>query len=177
MKVHHLSPMRAISSSYRAFLIVLALGFGAVFPSFGSDPVGVYAYVDKVVLEPNDTSPERIQIWGGFALAEGRGETYAAAQPGYMYFQLPSEKEKAALREWNDLKSLEGAQQLVAFGSRYDMKARVRKTDDKPRNPDVYVVDIGLTKVTPRDDYPPHKSLIALRKSQKATAPSQSPKK
>jgi hypothetical protein len=34
-----------------------------------SDPVGVYALVEKVVLEPNEKAPERIQIWGAFSLA------------------------------------------------------------------------------------------------------------
>ena len=34
-----------------------------------SDWIGVYARIDKVSLEPNATAPERIQIWGAFALA------------------------------------------------------------------------------------------------------------
>ncbi|HWN99480.1 MAG TPA: hypothetical protein VNS63_09445, partial [Blastocatellia bacterium] len=34
-----------------------------------SDWTGVYARVDKVVFEPNAGAPERIQIWGAFALA------------------------------------------------------------------------------------------------------------
>jgi hypothetical protein len=29
----------------------------------------VYAIVEKVVLEPNENSPERIQIWGVFSVA------------------------------------------------------------------------------------------------------------
>ena len=35
-----------------------------------SDPVGVYAVVEKIVLEPSDAAPQRIQIWGAFSLAE-----------------------------------------------------------------------------------------------------------
>ncbi len=170
MKVHHFSPVGAISSPYRAFLIVLVLAFGAVFPSLGSDLVGVYAYVDKVVLEPNDTSRERIQIWGGFALAEGSGSTYAPAQRGYMYFKLPPGKEKAALKEWNDLKSLAGKDQFVGFGSRYGEKRTMRSADAKPQNPDVYGLDIGLTKVKPREDYEPLKDLMSLRRSEKSAA-------
>ena len=31
-----------------------------------SGQVSIYAIVEKVVLEPNDSAPERIQIWGAF---------------------------------------------------------------------------------------------------------------
>ena len=171
MKAPHFTPAGARSLHFRAFLIVVALACSAAFPSFGSDPVGVYAFVDKVVLEPSEAAPERMQLWGGFALAEGSGEKYAPAQRGYMYFKLPPGKEKAALREWNDLKSLAGAEQLVAFGARYGAKGTVRKAEEKPQNPDLYVVEIGLTKATPREDYPPHSDLVALRKLHKAAAP------
>src|ERR1051325_8583405 len=34
-----------------------------------SDFAGIYAMIDKVILEPNDTAPERIQIWGAFAMS------------------------------------------------------------------------------------------------------------
>ena len=159
-----------LPSSCRAWFIGLAAIFGAIASASASDLVGVYAFIDKVVLEPSDAAPERIQAWGGFALAEGNGEKYAPAQRGYMYFKLPPGKEKAALREWNDLKSLAGKDQLVAFGSRHGAKATVRKADAKPENPDVYSVDIGLTKVTPRETYAPHKDVMSLRGAQKKPA-------
>ena len=148
----------------------LAMVFGFIASTSASDLVGVYAFIDKVVLEPSDAAPERIQLWGGFALAAGGGEKYAPAQRGYLYFKLPAGKEKAALREWNDLKTLAGKEQLVAFGSRYGAKATVRKADVKPENPDPYTIEIGLTKVTPRETYPPHKDLIVLRRAQEKPA-------
>ena len=40
-----------------------------------SDPVGVYAVVEKIVLEPSDAAPQRIQIWGAFSLAEQKTTT------------------------------------------------------------------------------------------------------
>jgi len=43
-----------------------------------SDPVGVYCLVDKVVLEPNETSPERIQISGTFSLWEPGDDRYSS---------------------------------------------------------------------------------------------------
>ena len=156
-------------SRFGLLCAALALACAATTTGLASDMVGVYAFVDKVVLEPSDTAPERVQIWGGFALAKGRGSTYEPAQRGYMYFKLPPEKEKAALREWNDLKALAGADQPVAFGARYGGKATVRAADAKTTDPDVYKVDIGMTKVTPRDEYAPHKDVMALRKSSAKT--------
>jgi hypothetical protein len=47
-----------------------ALLAGTAFAARASDPTGIYAFVDRVVFEPSDTAPERIQVWGGFALAK-----------------------------------------------------------------------------------------------------------
>jgi hypothetical protein len=128
-----------------------------------SDPVGVYAYVDKVVLEPSEGKPERIQIWGGFALAEGRGDTYAKAKPGYMYFSIKPGEEEICRKEWNDLKTMAGKDEYVAFGARYKPRGTVRAADAKPEQPDVYATGFGLTKVK-KHDYGPIKDLVELRK-------------
>src|SRR5262245_32232762 len=48
-------------------VVLLALPILAFETGAYSDPTGIYARVDKVVLEPNATTPERIQIWGAFA--------------------------------------------------------------------------------------------------------------
>src|SRR5688572_14341417 len=103
-------------------LVVVALLGDAIFGTatgHASDPVGVYAYVDKVVMEPSEGRPERIQIWGGFAVAEGRGDTYAKARPGYMYFTVKPGEEEICRKEWNDLKAMAGKEEYVAFGARY----------------------------------------------------------
>jgi hypothetical protein len=128
-----------------------------------SDPVGVYAYVDKVVLEPSDGQPERIQVWGGFALAEGRGDTYAPAKRGYLYYTVKPGEEEICRKEWNDLKTLAGSEQFVAFGTRYKPKGTVRALDAKPEKPDVYPTGFGLTKIK-KHDYAPIKDLAELRK-------------
>ena len=41
----------------------------AVVPLRASDPVGVYCVIEKVTLEPNDTEPTAVKIWGAFALS------------------------------------------------------------------------------------------------------------
>jgi len=116
-----------------------------------SDSTGIYALVDKVVLEPSDNAPERIQIWGTFIISTAEfGGNYNQPVHGYLYFSLPSGKEQLARTEWSDLKKIAGTGQAIAFGSRYQqMKthARVRKAGDKAESPDTYPTDMGLRKL------------------------------
>jgi hypothetical protein len=159
------------------FTLSCALAFiflASAWQAAASDPVGIYAFVDKVVLEPSDGSPERIQVWGGFALAEGRGEQYAAPQRGYMYFTLKPGEEETCRKEWNDLKSMAGTGQIVAFGTRYKAKGTIRKPADKPEKPDAYPTGFGLTKIN-RTDYAPVKGLLELQKTKPATGSSKLP--
>jgi hypothetical protein len=65
----------------------------------------VSARVDKVALEPEGTAPERIQVWGAFALARKEDRnTYDSAQRGYLYFSCKPGKELICRKEWADLK-------------------------------------------------------------------------
>jgi hypothetical protein len=86
---------------------------------FGSGPVGIYAIVEKVVLEPNELAPERIQVWGAFAFFDDPQQSVSAAKRGYLYFKLPAGATGSTLeavrREW-DLKSVAGTGQAIAFG-------------------------------------------------------------
>ena len=136
-----------------------------------SDLVGVYALVDKVVLAPNNDSPETAQVWGVFALSEGRGDTYAKPKRGYLFFKVDPEKPEVTRKEWNDLKELAGTRQCVAFGSRYPkQKPTVRASNEKPKDPDMYALHLGVRKI--RDtDYAPVKALLSVppAKEDKAT--------
>lgn len=88
--------------------------------------VGMYALIERVVLEPNAQSPERIQVWGAFAYANGGvGDGmigWSDATRGYMYFALPTlvtpDDRSTTLirREWADLTAVAGTGQVVAFG-------------------------------------------------------------
>jgi hypothetical protein len=128
-----------------------------------SDPIGVFARIDKVVLEPNDSSPERIQLWGSFCLADEKDrDSYLAPQKGYLFYKLPAEKSEAALKEWNDLKATAGSGDVIGFGSRHVPKAKVRSVNEKPENPDPYPVAFGLVKSNRRSStYGPIKALQA----------------
>jgi hypothetical protein len=138
-----------------------------------SDPVGIYALIDKVVLEPSDKAPERVQVWGAFCLAEGRGDGYTEPKRGYLYYKLNSEDADVSRKEWADLKMVAGTSQIVAFGNRHKDKGTIRKADDKPGNPDGYPLGFGLQKI--RENHwnaGPIKALRALAsKSARLEAP------
>lgn len=130
--------------------VVIALGLVLVLApgALASDPTGVYARIDKIVLEPNDAKPERVQIWGTFALAKPRpGDEYGKPVKGYLYYSLVPGKEDTCRKEWADLKKVAGKDQCVAFGTRYAKLGTVRKADQKPKDPNPYVLGRGVVKV------------------------------
>src|SRR6266508_1839020 len=104
-------------------LCAAALLSGAASAARASDPTGIYAFVDRVVFEPSDAAPERIQVWGGFALAKTENrDDYHEGECGYMYFKLRPGDVEVCKKEWAALKSVAGTGQIVAFGSRPENK-------------------------------------------------------
>lgn len=151
--------------------MALLLGGAAVTLS-ASGQSGVYAVVDKVVVEPADGPAERIQVWGAFALMERSGQgftSYVFTRParGYMYFRIPENSTDAAnaRREWKDLAAVAGKKEAIAFGYwdqyRGDRMPTVRAGDAKPVNPDPYLMDVGLVKLNP-DGNPTVAALLKL---------------
>jgi hypothetical protein len=121
-----------------------------------SDPVGIYAIVEKVIFEPGEAMPQRVQIWGMFSLADTArgGDFYTKPQHGYLYYTLPAGKEQIARREWSDLKAVAGTGEGVAFGARYSPLGKIRLDTDKLDSPDLYNVGgTGVTKVNPAPGY------------------------
>ena len=151
-----------IQNCARFFILAaIALLFSGATVS-ASDPVGLYALIDKVQYEPSDSKPERILIWGTFAVAEGeRGEKYQSPVKGYIYFTLPEKKQEVALKEWADLKSVAGKKEVVGFSTRWGEPAKVRKDGEPPKEPDVFRTGIGVVRMDKRgSDYPPVKALL-----------------
>jgi hypothetical protein len=145
--------MRFAKSLLRLSFVLSA----AVCGLHASDFTGVYAKIDRVVIE-NDTA----QIWGVFALAkpENRND-YLPAARGYLYFKLGPNPE-ITRNEWNDLKQVAGKGDPVAFGAR-PFTARVRKADEKPANPDTYSTNTGVTRVRDRTGYSPVRSVLDFK--------------
>ena len=99
-----------------AFVVVLS----GVAHLGASGPLGIYGIVEKVVFEPNEQSPERIQVWGAFAYVESSvvNQSLTISKParGYLYFRLGGSADGLVRNEWADLKSVAGTGQAVGFG-------------------------------------------------------------
>lgn len=116
-----------------------------------SDMIGVYAVIEKVVFEPSQAQPERVQVWGAFATAESRNnDDYSAPQKGYLYYSCPAQQLATCRNEWADLQSVAGKGSGVGFGARHMGNGRVRAATDKPESPDPYPVKMGVFKTDAR---------------------------
>jgi len=108
----------------RKLVLALVVLLTAAVHLSASGPMGIYGIVEKVVFEPNEQSPERIQVWGAFSYVDGgvgQSLTVSEAKRGYLYFRRPSDGSTSALlkaiqNEWTDLKSVAGTGQAVGFG-------------------------------------------------------------
>ena len=137
--------MRRKTAAVLGFFLVLSL---AAIELWASDMVGVYAVVEKVVFEPNENAPQRIQIWGAFAVADRRNNNdYLPAQRGYLYYTVQPGKEEICRKEWADLKAVSGTGQGVGFGVRVNATNRVRQASDKIEAPNTYPIGIGVVKM------------------------------
>jgi len=114
-----------------------------VVPLKASDPLGAYCIIQKVVLEPVDC-PEHAQIWGACAVANPRNGSFETPAKGYFYFSVPTGREEVARREWADLLKAAGTMEPIGFGGRYSAVGRLRPSTEKPANPDVYPLNVGV---------------------------------
>lgn len=132
----------------RKMLLVAGVMFLAASGARAGDPVGVYAIIDRVELDPSKGDADRVRVWGTFALADKTTREYSAPVRGLLLMKLPAEKAELARREWKDLQKVAGTKQCVGFGSRYKPLPTVRKPDvDPTKEADVYVLGFGMTKV------------------------------
>jgi hypothetical protein len=140
---------------FTALIIGVTVALASTAALRASDPMGLYALVQKVVLEPSDTEPLRIQIWGAFALSDARnGDDYLTPQTGYLYYSCPQGAERTCRNEWADLKSVAGSGTGVGFGGRYLETGRVRKATEKPEKPDPYPIKMGVMRMGSRHAQP-----------------------
>lgn len=146
--------LRGVAAAASLTVTTVALAAGAV--AHASDPVGIYAIVEKVVFEPNENAPMRVQVWGAFSQADSRNnnDEYGPAAAGYLYFTCPAGKEQVCRNEWSDLKGMAGQGTGVAFGGRFEPVSRVRKANEPPASPDPYPIRMGVVKMSGRGQQP-----------------------
>ena len=126
-----------------------------VAPVAASDPVGIYCVVQKVVMEPDECAPTRIQVWGAFSFADARTGGYTDVSKGYLYMSMPKDSSpaqiqanKVATAEWMDMKAVAGTGEVIGFGARRGANPRVRPATEKPVDPDAYApINIGVVKL------------------------------
>jgi hypothetical protein len=83
----------------------LILGFVFAVEVQAGGPPPVCMVVDKLVFEPNQEAPKRVQIWGTFSFLKER-TTYGEPVRGYLYYTLASGKEEQCRKEWAHLEKL-----------------------------------------------------------------------
>lgn len=127
-----------------------------------------YALIDRVLVEPDEEQPERIQVWGVFVFARPDG-SFAAPQRGYLYFRLPDQGPAylPARQQEYAWKDLAGNHQVSTFYlSSADNSAdlRVRPPEETPNTPDGYRRLLKHDSTIRSDtEYRPIRSLLDLR--------------
>ncbi len=100
----------------------------AAAPSVRKDPHGVYAMVDSVIFEPAAGAPERVRLWGAFAIAdpitiENGKVTYIEIgrfNPpvrGYMYYAVNPRDAAGSRSQWAAISAVAGTGRLAAWGA------------------------------------------------------------
>jgi hypothetical protein len=137
---------------FAGLMIVLTLTAQA---SAGGPPPVCMA-VDKIVLEPNDVAPTRIQIWGTFIFLEDSKAKYGNPVRGYFYYTAVPGKEDECRRHWTNLQHLVQDDHLVAFGlcGTPKVHGHLRNAMEKPEAPIVFpLCEIGFTPAEQYADY------------------------
>ncbi|HLJ96626.1 MAG TPA: hypothetical protein VKU02_25865 [Gemmataceae bacterium] len=139
-------------------------------------PPPVYVALDKVVFEPNEETPTRIQIWGSFSLQEGN--SYGPPQRGYLYYAAPRGAEEECRKEWAVLKKMAKKERLISFGicGEPDVHVHLRQPKAVLAAPDSY--PYGKGGFAPGENaerqFPALKKLLV---SPPATGPGTSPRR
>jgi hypothetical protein len=120
-----------------AAALILAFAFAVEARAGGPPPVCMV--IDKLVFEPNEEEPARVQIWGTFSFLKEK-TNYGKPVQGYLYYTLASGKEEQCRKEWATLKKFVADKHVVAFGICGSPKVdgHFRKSTDKPHGPVVF---------------------------------------
>jgi hypothetical protein len=143
-----------------AAVLCAVVSVGAIHPSASGGP-GIYAIVDKIVLEPSERAPERIQLWGAFIVPRPMSSSqYLPAQRGFLYFKIGAGRESSISNEWADLKKIAGTGEAIGFAQYWvpnpadpngnphrALEVRVHSSGEAA-SPDEYPLGMGIVKLT-----------------------------
>lgn len=136
-----------LRSARLVLLTAAALSVSAAEPS---DPIGVYALIDRVVLLPDAEHAETIRIYGAFSVsvpqAEREGAYAYALGRGYLLYRIEPGRSSATPVEWLDLASMAGTGQFVAFGARRIANGRIRHVGEPEAGPDRFPIGFGVVR-------------------------------
>jgi hypothetical protein len=118
-------------------VVTLAL---AATPTVRKDAHGVYGIIDSVVFEPRAGTPDRVQLWGFFAMADNVGIEdgkisyvqvggFKPPQRGYLYYTVNRRDTVVSRAEWAMMKELAGTGAAVSFGGAFPPDDGTVKTD------------------------------------------------
>jgi hypothetical protein len=140
---------------HRKALVAAALLGLALVPAnaLASAPAGVWVKVQKVVYEPNATSPTRVQVHGALMLFDGKEDAsrpyarYTSPAWGYMYYECPAAQAETCRQEWTDLEAnIEKADNVCAgFGVDTLPTGTLRQPGSTVEKPDTYPIQIGVS--------------------------------
>ena len=114
--------------------LVLSLVFTASAVAGGPPPICMA--VDRIVFEPNEKEPTRVQIWGSFVLCKDNS-TYGKPIAGYLYYTVEPGKEVECRREWTKLQKLVADKHIVGLGNcgQPNVDGHIRNVTEEPRSP------------------------------------------
>lgn len=126
-----------------------------------SDPVAVYAVIERVELEPNAAQPQSVKLYGWFSMAS-ENRLYQEPQHGWLYYSLTPDKTDLCRSEWKDLEELAGSGKCVAFGARHGELGKVVKKKERLDTPHEYPLASGLFAIRTDTNYPPVRKVAAI---------------
>jgi hypothetical protein len=123
-------------------LILLSVSLNSVLAKCAS--LGIYAIVDQVTFEPNGSEPNCVRIAGVFIVPFRMSSGgYQKPRRGYLYLKVAPGAEQASRKDWNELKTIAGSGNVVAFGQYW-----VPNPEGESRpTPDIYPIPLpGVMK-------------------------------
>jgi hypothetical protein len=142
--------------------LVIAMAFTTEVKAGGPPPVCMV--VDKIVLEPDEKAPTRIQVWGTFIFCKANA-TYDRPVSGYLYYTAEKGKEDACRKEWAKLQKLVADKHIVAWGScgRPKVDGHLREATENPKSPLLFPLgenEIFINGDVYERDFPAAKKLL-----------------